>query len=316
MKTAFLYAGQGSQHTGMGLDLYNEKPEFKEAYIEAEAARPGLLSAIFDNQDNILMQTEYTQPAMVAFACGITSLLEKAGITPDACLGLSLGEYSALAAAGVWDTEDAIRIAAFRGQQMALAAEGGEWGMSAILGLTPEQVSSCCVEGAYACNSNCPGQVVIGGQKAAVEESAAKAKEAGAKRCLPLSVSGPFHTPFMKSAGDALKSFLPSFDFRPLKTPVIYNTTGDDAGLSTGKDVKEDLIKILTRQVQSPVHMQTSLEKLLKEGYDTFIEIGPGKALSGFVKKTAKALGISSDDYKILNIETLDDLENTINELA
>ncbi|SCW53255.1 [acyl-carrier-protein] S-malonyltransferase [Lachnospiraceae bacterium C10] len=316
MKTAFLYAGQGSQHTGMGLDLYNAKPEFKEAYIEAEAARPGILSAIFDNPDNILMQTEYTQPAMVAFACGVTSLLKKANITPDACLGLSLGEYSALAAAEVWNTEDAIRIAAFRGHQMALAAKDGQWGMSAVLGLTPEQVSSCCQEGAFACNLNCPGQVVIGGEKNAVEESAKKAKEAGAKRCLPLSVSGPFHTPFMKRAADALQHFLPSFSFAPLKTKVIYNTTGDDAGLLPGEPCKDALIDILTRQVQSPVHMQSSLEHLLQEGYDTFVEIGPGKALSGFIKKTASSLGISSDQYRIITIETLEDLENAIKELS
>ena len=205
MKLGFLYAGQGSQHAGMGADLYEQYPAFR-AVIDSAEVDFDLKKVSFEDPDGIINQTRYTQPCMVAFAAGLTAVLREKGIVPAVAAGLSLGEYSALHAAGVFDAATAIRLVAFRGRAMEEAAAGRESAMMAVLNLDRAPLQACCDAAAdlgcvVIANYNCPGQLVLGGEKAAVEKAAALAKEKGARRCLPLKVSGPFHTPLMAPAG-------------------------------------------------------------------------------------------------------------------
>ena len=205
MKLGFLYAGQGSQHAGMGADLYEAFSAFRAVYDHAEVDFD-LKKVTFEDPDGIINQTRYTQPCMVAFAAGMTAVLREKGITPAVAAGLSLGEYSALHAAGVFDAATAIRLVAFRGKAMEEAAAGRESAMMAVLNLDRSPLQDACDAASdlgcvVIANYNCPGQLVIGGEKAAVEKAAAIAKEKGARRCLPLKVSGPFHTP-LNDAGE------------------------------------------------------------------------------------------------------------------
>ena len=284
MKLAILYAGQGSQHPGMGKDLYEAYPAFRAAFDAGELDFD-LHKVCFEDPDGVLNQTQYTQPCMVAFAAGVTAVLKEKGIRPDYVAGLSLGEYSALNAAGVLDAKTAIELTAFRGKAMAKAAEGIECGMTAVIALDRETLQSCCDKAAalgvvQICNYNCPGQLVIGGEKAAVDAAAAAAKEAGAKRCLPLKVSGPFHTTLMHPAGDALAERFKSVAFGPMETPVLFNCLGHE------KSEADTIPALLEKQVQSSVYMEDTLRRLGELGVDTILEVGPGKALTGFVKKT------------------------------
>ena len=234
MKIAFLYAGQGSQHPGMGADLYEAYPEFRAVLDSAEAGFD-LKTVSFTDPDGVLNQTEYTQPCMVAFAAGMTAILYNKGIRPDYAAGLSLGEYSALCAAGVFTAKQAVELAAFRGKAMAAAAAGVPCGMTAVLGLDRDKLRAACEAAASEgvveiANYNCPGQLVIGGQKAAVDAAAAKAKELGAKRCLPLKVSGPFHTSLLAPAGDALRERFKTEPFGEMQFPVLFNCLGHEMG--------------------------------------------------------------------------------------
>ena len=284
MTLAILYAGQGSQHPGMGQDLYEAYPAFRAAFDAGELDFD-LHKVCFEDPDGVLNQTQYTQPCMVAFAAGVTAVLKEKGIRPDYVAGLSLGEYSALNAAGVLDAKTAIELTAFRGKAMAKAAEGIECGMTAVIALDRETLQACCDKAAalgvvQICNYNCPGQLVIGGEKAAVDAAAAAAKEAGAKRCLPLKVSGPFHTTLMHPAGDALAERFKSVAFGPMETPVLFNCLGHE------KSEADTIPALLEKQVQSSVYMEDTLRRLGELGVDTILEVGPGKALTGFVKKT------------------------------
>ena len=306
MKTAFLYAGQGSQHPGMGKDLYDTFPEFRNAF-DAAPLDFDLHRLCFEDPDQKLMQTEYTQPCMVAFASGVTAVLQKMGISADYAAGLSLGEYSALEAAGVFNAKTAIRTVSFRGKAMEKASRGIDCEMVAVLGLDEAALNRCCSEAASLsgkvvsiCNYNCPGQLVIGGEKAAVESAAALAKEAGAARCIPLSVSGPFHTSLMKPAGDALSEYFSHMTFQEMKFPVLFNCLGKENSENLS------LSELLVRQVQSSVRMEDIIRRMFELGVTDFIEIGPGRALSGFVKKTAKAMGIT--EYVCHTIETADEI--------
>ena len=300
MKLGFLYAGQGSQHPGMGADLYEAYPAFR-AVIDGVEVDFDLKEVCFTDSQNLLNQTRYTQPCMVAFAAGVTAVLRERGIVPSAAAGLSLGEYSALHAAGVFDAQTAIRAVAFRGQAMERAAHGIESAMIAVLGLDRASLESACIKASefgtvVIANYNCPGQLVIGGEKAAVEQAAVLAKEKGAKRCLPLKVSGPFHTPLMAPAGKELEEYLQQIPLGEPAVPVIFNCLG-------GPNVEETSIReLLVRQVQNSVYMEDSIRAIAGLGIDAVIEIGPGKALSGFVRKTVPELPVCA-------VETAADLE-------
>ena len=288
MSLAFLYAGQGSQHPGMGADLYETYPVFKEVLDSAQVDFD-LKTVSFTDPDEVLNQTEYTQPCMVAFAAGMTAILYQMGIRPAYAAGLSLGEYSALQAAGVFTPAQAISLAAFRGKAMASACAGMACGMTAVLGLDREKLHQACTQAAELgvveiANYNCPGQLVIAGQKEAVDKASALAKELGAKRCLPLKVSGPFHTSLLHPAGDALREKFQEVTFGPMAFPVLFNCLGHEMG-------PDDTIPgLLEKQVQSSVYMEDTIRRLEALGVDTIVEIGPGKALSGFVKKTAPSI--------------------------
>ena len=300
MSLAFLYAGQGSQHPGMGADLYEAHPAFR-AVLDTAGVDFDLKTTMFTDPDGVLNLTEYTQPCMVAFAAGMTALLAERGIVPDYAAGLSLGEYSALQCAGVFTAPQAISLAAFRGTAWAAAAAGRPCGMTAVLGLDREKLQEACRQAAGAgvveiANYNCPGQLVIGGEQAAVDKAAALAKELGAKRCLPLKVSGPFHTSLLAPAGDALREKFKETAFGAMRIPVLFNCLGREMG-------PEDTIPaLLEKQVQTSVYMEDTIRRLAELGVDTIVEIGPGKALSGFVKKTAPAI-------KTYAVETCADLD-------
>ena len=300
MSLAFLYAGQGSQHPGMGADLYEAHPAFR-AVLDTAGVDFDLKTTMFTDPDGVLNLTEYTQPCMVAFAAGMTALLAERGIVPDYAAGLSLGEYSALQCAGVFTAPQAISLAAFRGKAMAAAAAGRPCGMTAVLGLDREKLQEACRQAAGAgvveiANYNCPGQLVIGGEQAAVDKAAALAKELGAKRCLPLKVSAPFHPSLRAPARDALREKFKETAFGAMRIPVLFNCLGREMR-------PEDTIPaLLEKQVQTSVYMEDTIRRLAELGVDTIVEIGPGKALSGFVKKTAPAI-------KTYAVETCADLD-------
>lgn len=300
MKLGFLYAGQGSQHPGMGADLYDAYPAFREVFDRAQVDFD-LKKVCFEDPDGVLDQTRYTQPCMVAFAVGLTKVLREKKIVPDVAAGLSLGEYSALYAAGVFDEQAAVQLAAFRGKAMEEAAQGTDSAMTAVIGLEREPLLEACREAAVLgtvviANYNCPGQLVIGGQKDAVCRAAELAKQKGARRCMPLKVSGPFHTPFMAPAGEALRGYFEQVEFGELSIPVIFNCLGDLKGES------DSIPELLIRQVQSSVYMEDSIRKMASMGAEAIVEIGPGRALSGFVRRIVP-------DMRIFSAETVEDVD-------
>ena len=303
MKLAFLYAGQGAQHVGMGRDLYEIYPAFRQV-LDSAPVDFDLKTLCFNGPEDQLNDTRYTQPCMVAFAAGVTALLREAGITPDYAAGLSLGEYSALQCVGVFDAKTAISLVAFRGQAMADAVQGRPCGMAAVLGMDRDALKAVCAEasdaGVVECtNFNCPGQIVISGDAAAVDKAGELAKAAGAKRVLPLKVSGPFHTSLMAPAGDALREKFQSVDFGAMEIPVLFNCLGDLKGEA------DTIANLLEQQVQSSVYLEDTIRRLGELGVDTVVEIGPGRTLSGFVKKTVKGI-------KCYPVETAEELQAAI----
>ena len=308
MKLGLLFAGQGSQKIGMGADFYDQSAPFKNVFDQLPEE---LKTIAFEGPMEALSDTRNTQPIMVAFAAGVMAELkghlEEAGLKPQMAAGLSLGEYSALHAAGVFDAETAIKLVTLRGQAMADAAKGIDCKMSAVLGLDREILAECCEEAAAfgavsIANYNCPGQIVIAGVGPAVDKASELAVERGAKRCMPLPVSGPFHTKFMEPAGEKLAEVFGSMSFGEMTFPVLFNAIGRE------KTEEESIADLLVKQVSSSVYFEDSIKAMAEAGVDTVIEIGPGKALSGFVRKTCK-------DIKVYNIETMEDMEKVVQAL-
>ncbi len=307
MNLAFVYAGQGSQYAGMGRDFYAEYPRFRQV-IDSIDVDFDLKKISFEGPDEVLTQTEYTQPCMVAFAAGVSALLADAGIRPQMAAGLSLGEYSALQAAGVFDVQTAVSLAAFRGRAMENAVKGMDCGMTAVLGLERSKLQQVCREAAEhgvveITNYNCPMQLVIAGEQHAVDEASQLALAAGAKRCMPLKVSGPFHTSLMDPAAQKLHERFEHTEFGEMAVPVIFNATARPMG------VGETLPQLLEKQVHSSVLFEDSVRYMADHGIDTIVEIGPGKALSGFIRKTTR-------DIKTYTVEDAESLRRTIEALG
>ncbi len=303
-KIAFVFPGQGAQYTGMGKDFYEKYPISKAVFDTASTATGLDLPALCFEENENLNVTEYTQIAMLAVEAAITAALREAGIAPDVTAGLSLGEYGALIASEVLSPEDAFRVVRKRGIYMQQAVPTGG-AMSAVIGMDGETIAKICEETdgiVSVANYNCPGQIVITGEESAVEKASQALKEAGARRIIPLNVSGPFHSAMLTEAGKKLGKELDEVEIRDIRVPYLTNVTADY--VEDKKDVKDLLIK----QVSSSVRWQQSVERMLEDGVDTFIEIGPGKTLTGFLRKIdRKATGF--------NIEKVEDLEEVIENL-
>lgn len=296
MKLAFVYAGQGAQKVGMGQDFYERYETAKQVYDNTKNDLDfDIKDMSFNGPDEVLTRTEHTQPALVTFAIMLTKLLREEGVNPDMLCGLSLGEYSALYAAGVFDEQTAQNLCYYRGKAMADAAKGEDTAMHAILKLDRETIQKACDDCkdygiVQVCNYNCPGQIVIGGSKVAVEKASELCKERGAKRCIQLNVSGPFHTKYMEKAGVQLKDKFANTRFGDMLVPVVFNATGKE---KTHEESVEDL---LVKQVSSSVMMEDSIKYMIDQGVDTFVEIGPGSAVTGFIKKIDKSVNMHSID--------------------
>jgi [acyl-carrier-protein] S-malonyltransferase len=300
-KIAFIFAGQGAQYVGMGKELAENISVCKEVYEEADKALDFEISKLcFEGAKEELDRTENTQPAIVTTSIAALKALEERGINPDVVGGLSLGEYSALVCSGVLSFSDAVKLVKKRGKFMQEAVPVGVGTMAAVLGLGAEDVKAACAEASEfgivePANFNCPGQIVIGGEIEAVRVASEKVKERGAK-VMPLSVSAPFHTSMLKPAALKLEKELKSVELGEVKVPVITNVTGDY--------VKEtvEIKELLKRQVMSSVLWENSIRKMIEDGVDTFVELGPGKVLSGFVKKIdRKVTVVNIEDMKSLD---------------
>ena len=299
-KTAFLFAGQGSQTVGMVRDLYEYYPIVRKTFDQASQILGYDIRALIDNQEDKLHQTRYTQPAILTTSVAIFRLLEEEGVQPDMVAGLSLGEYSALVASGALAFEDAIALIAKRGEYMETAAPAGTGKMVAVLNTDVnliEEICSTVTSGIVSpANYNTPAQIVIGGEVAAVDEAVELLKEAGVKRMIPLNVSGPFHTALLKPASDQLALALEQVDFADFRVPLVGNTQATVMK-------KDEIRSLLTRQVMEPVRFYESIATMQEAGVTKFIEIGPGKILSGFVKKIDKtAHVVAIEDIEGLQI--------------
>ena len=303
-KIAFIFPGQGAQACGMGKDFYEQTETGKRIFDKATQLMGFSMPQLCFEENDRLDITEYTQAAMVTASIAMMEVLKARGVKPDVAAGLSLGEYCALAAAGVMSDEDAIRTVRQRGILMQEAVPVGEGAMAAILALDAaviEEVTGA-MEGVWIANYNCPGQIVISGEKAAVEEACEKLKAAGAKRAVMLNVSGPFHSGMLTAAGEKLGQVLSRVELHEPRIPYVANVTAQY--VKSAGEVKE----LLTRQVSSSVRWQQSVEAMIGDGVDTFIEIGPGKTLAGFMRKISR-------DVKTLNVEKLEDIGKAVEAL-
>ncbi|WP_313074325.1 ACP S-malonyltransferase [Lacrimispora sp.] len=298
-KIAFIFPGQGAQYCSMGQDFYEKTEIGKEVYDKASELLGFSMPELCFEKNDRLDITEYTQAAMVTTSIAMMRVLEaEKGIKPSVVAGLSLGEYCALAAAGVMSVEDAIKTVRQRGILMQEAVPKGLGAMAAILSMEASEIEEVLsgMEGVQIANYNCPGQIVISGVKEKVEEANEKLLGAGAKRAIMLNVSGPFHSDMLIGAGEKLGMVLDKVDIKDPVIPYVSNVT---AQYVTNKSVVKELLK---KQVSSSIRWQQSVETMLTDGVDTFIEIGPGKTLAGFMKKIKR-------DANVFNIEKLEDLD-------
>lgn len=304
MSTAFIFPGQGAQVVGMGKDFYENSPLSREIFDRAsELLDLDMKALCFEENDNINI-TEYTQAALVTTSVAMLRVLEEKGVSPDVCAGLSLGEYCALVASKVMSFDDAVKTVRQRGILMQEAVPLGLGAMCAVIGLDGQVIADVCddIEGVSVANYNCPGQIVISGKKEAVEEAAEKLKEAGARRCVMLNVSGPFHSAMLTEAGEKLYEVLKDVELKDFTIPYVTNVTAEY--VTDTKNIKE----LLKKQVSSSVKWQQSIEKMIENGVDTFVEIGPNKTLASFVKKINK-------EVRIFNIEKWEDVDTVVSVL-
>ena len=297
-KLAFIYPGQGAQKAGMGLDFDRACPEAAAVFDRAREVLDFDIRQICFEGGSLLDRTDYTQPALVTACLAMTAALEAMGVVPDVTAGLSLGEYAAIAAAGGMSYADAIRAVRARGIFMNEAVPDGQGAMMAVLGLTGEAAARAIapIDGIWVANYNCPGQIVITGRTEAMPAAEKALTEAGARRVMALNVSGPFHSPMLSEAGEKLAAVLRETPFTPLDHPYVTNVTADyvtDVGESAG---------LLVRQVSSSVLWEQSMRRLIADGVDTFVEIGPGKTLAGFMKKIDRSV-------RVISISCIEDLK-------
>lgn len=306
MTTAFLFAGQGSQIVGMAKDFYDHCPESREL-MDSLTCDYDIKKLCFEGPQESLNDTAYAQSSIVAASLTILEAIKTKGIQGDVCAGLSLGEYSALCYAGAMDAQSAIDIVRQRGILMANALPAGTTGMSAVLGLSAEKIEEVCkeIQGKglvlEIANYNCPGQIVVTGQKEALEKAEALLMEKGARRVLPLSVSGAFHSSLLQDASLELEKVLQQSKLSLPKIPVYHNISGDKENVSS----TNDLIEILKQQICHSVRFEQTIRNMIRDGVDTFVEIGPGKTLSGFVRKVDRSV-------KVYTINTVKDLEGMV----
>lgn len=301
-KIAFIFPGQGAQKTGMGKDFYEQSQRAAEIYDAAskrlkEEMEIDIRTLCFDENDK-LGQTAYTQAALVTTCLAMARTLEEKGVRADVTAGLSLGEYCAIAVAGGMSDLDAVWAVRKRGVLMEEAVPTGVGAMAAVLGLSAEQIEKVTeeIKGVTVANYNCPGQVVITGETDSVDAAKEKLLECGAKRVLPLNVSGPFHSPMLKEAGEKLSEVLDQIHFHELELPYVTNVTAEP--ITDICKTKE----LLKEQVAASVRWQQSMERMIEDGVDTFIEIGPGKTLAGFLKKINRTV-------TVMNISCIEDVD-------
>lgn len=303
MKIAFLFSGQGAQYVGMGKNLYDHYTESTNAFDEASNILDWDVKEVcFEDKNGLINQTRYTQVALFTANIAAFNAAVSQGIVPEAVIGFSLGEYSALVASGILSFEEALKLVDKRAYYMEECSKQKDGGMAAVIGLQVEMIEEVCklvrTEGLelVVANDNCPGQVVISGEKTAIEKATPLLKERGARRVMPLKVSGAFHSPLMKEAASHLKEELQYFNFNEVTTPIVSNVTADYMN-------KEEAIANIPLQIVTGVRFRESIEKLIADGFDTFIEVGVKQTLCNFVAKI-------SPNVKVLNIEDVASLNN------
>lgn len=303
-KIAFIYPGQGAQKAGMGKDFYENSPLARDIYDRASECLELDMRALCFEENDLLDQTEYTQAAMVTTCLAMTAVLNEQGAEADVTAGLSLGEYCAIAEAGAMDLLDAIRLVRVRGQLMQHTVPTGEGAMAAVLGMDADQIDAVIepIANVTVANYNCPGQIVITGGTAGIEQASKTLKEAGAKRVVSLNVSGPFHSPMLWSAGEKLGKELSAVQLGELKIPYVTNVTAEY--VTDSSEIRE----LLTRQVYSPVRWEQSIRKMIAQDVDTFVEIGPGRTLTGFLRKIDR-------NVTVYQVNTWEDSKQIMEEL-